>query len=121
MRVVPFIKDMTEPYAWCDLVVCRAGATSLSELAAVGCPALLVPFPHATDDHQTHNAASLVEAGAAVMVAERELDSARLVGEVTSLLGDHDKLADMRAKMLGAAKPRAAADIHHALVELAAR
>lgn len=120
VRVVPFIKDMTEPYAWCDLVVCRAGATSLSELAAVGCPALLVPFPHATDDHQTHNAASLVAAGAAVMIAERELDSARLVGEVTALLGDRDKLADMRGKMLGAAKPRAAADIHRALVELAA-
>jgi UDP-N-acetylglucosamine--N-acetylmuramyl-(pentapeptide) pyrophosphoryl-undecaprenol N-acetylglucosamine transferase len=118
---VSFIKDMTEPYAWCDLVVCRAGATSLSELAAVGCPALLVPFPHATDDHQTHNAASLVSAGAATMIAERELDSTRLVAEVTALLGDPDKLADMRAKMLGAAKPHAAADIHHALIELAGR
>jgi UDP-N-acetylglucosamine--N-acetylmuramyl-(pentapeptide) pyrophosphoryl-undecaprenol N-acetylglucosamine transferase len=121
VRVVSFIKDMTEPYAWCDLVVCRAGATSLSELAAVGCPALLVPFPHATDDHQTHNAASLVSAGAATMIAERELDSTRLVAEVTALLGDPDKLADMRAKMLGAAKPHAAADIHHALIELAGR
>jgi UDP-N-acetylglucosamine--N-acetylmuramyl-(pentapeptide) pyrophosphoryl-undecaprenol N-acetylglucosamine transferase len=119
VRVVPFIKDMTEPYAWCDLVVCRAGATSLSELAAVGCPALLVPFPHATDDHQTHNTASLVAAGAAVMIAEHELGDARLVGEVTALLGDRDKLADMRTKMLGAAKPHAAADIHQALVELA--
>lgn len=119
VRVVPFIKDMTEPYAWCDLVVCRAGATSLSELAAVGCPALLVPFPHATDDHQTHNAASLVAAGAAVMIAEHELGSQRLVGEVAGLLGDRDKLASMRIKMLGAAKPRAAADIHQALVELA--
>lgn len=120
VRVVPFIKDMTEPYAWCDLVVCRAGATSLSELAAVGCPALLIPFPAATDDHQTHNAASLVAVGAAVMIAERELDSARLVGEVTALLGDRDKLANMRGKMLGAAKPHAAADIHAALVELVA-
>jgi UDP-N-acetylglucosamine--N-acetylmuramyl-(pentapeptide) pyrophosphoryl-undecaprenol N-acetylglucosamine transferase len=119
VRVVDFISDMTQPYAWCDLVVCRAGATSLSELAAVGCPALLVPFPHATDDHQTHNAASLVAAGAAVMVPERELDSARLVGEVAGLLGDRSKLADMRSKMLAAAKPRAAADILRALAELA--
>jgi UDP-N-acetylglucosamine--N-acetylmuramyl-(pentapeptide) pyrophosphoryl-undecaprenol N-acetylglucosamine transferase len=118
VRVVPFIKDMTEPYAWCDLVVCRAGATSLSELAAVGCPALLVPFPHATDDHQTHNAASLVAAGAAVMIAEREIDSKRLVTEITGLLRDRDKLADMRIKMLAAAKPHAAADIHLALVDL---
>jgi UDP-N-acetylglucosamine--N-acetylmuramyl-(pentapeptide) pyrophosphoryl-undecaprenol N-acetylglucosamine transferase len=119
VRVVPFIKDMTEPYAWCDLVVCRAGATSLSELAAVGCPALLIPFPHATDDHQTHNAASLVAVGAAVMIPERELDSSRLVAEITGLLRDRDKLVEMRSKMLGAAKPHAAADIHRALVELA--
>lgn len=118
VRVVPFIKDMSEPYAWCDLVLCRAGATSLAELAAVGCPALLVPFPHATDDHQTHNAKSLVEAGAAVMVAESELSAERLVAEVAGLLGDRSRLADMREQMLGAAKPRAAADIHAALQRL---
>ncbi|PRQ07961.1 undecaprenyldiphospho-muramoylpentapeptide beta-N-acetylglucosaminyltransferase [Enhygromyxa salina] len=117
-NVVAFIKDMSEPYAWCDLVLCRAGATSLSELAAVGCPALLVPFPHATDDHQTHNARSLVEVGAARMVAERELDGARLVAELTGLLGAPEQLADMREKMLGAAKPRAAADIYRSLGEL---
>lgn len=118
VRVVPFIKDMSEPYAWCDLVLCRAGATSLAELAAVGCPALLVPFPHATDDHQTHNAAALVEAGAAVMVPESELDADRLVRELSGLLGDRSRLASMRAAMLKAAKPRAAADIYAALQEL---
>ncbi|KIG16913.1 UDP-N-acetylglucosamine--N-acetylmuramyl-(pentapeptide) pyrophosphoryl-undecaprenol N-acetylglucosamine transferase [Enhygromyxa salina] len=117
-RVVAFIKDMSKPYAWCDLVLCRAGATSLSELAAVGCPAVLVPFPHATDDHQTHNAMSLVEVGAARMVAERELDGPRLVAELTELLGAPKQLADMRDKMLGAAKPRAAADICRALGEM---
>lgn len=115
VRVVPFIKDMSEPYAWCDLVLCRAGATSLAELAAVGCPALLVPFPHAADDHQTHNAASLVEAGAAVVVAEGELEGDRLVRELVGLLGDRSRLAAMREKMLDAAKPRAAADICAAL------
>ena len=112
---MPFIKDMSEPYAWCDLVLCRAGATSLAELAAVGCPALLVPFPHAADDHQTHNAASLVEAGAAVVVAEGELEGDRLVRELVGLLGDRSRLAAMREKMLDAAKPRAAADICAAL------
>jgi UDP-N-acetylglucosamine--N-acetylmuramyl-(pentapeptide) pyrophosphoryl-undecaprenol N-acetylglucosamine transferase len=115
VRVVSFIRDMSEPYAWCDLVVCRAGATSLAELAAVGCPALLIPFPQATDDHQTHNAASLVETGAAIMVAERELSPERLVGEVSRLLGDHEALARMHAQMLAAAKPRAAADIYAGL------
>jgi UDP-N-acetylglucosamine--N-acetylmuramyl-(pentapeptide) pyrophosphoryl-undecaprenol N-acetylglucosamine transferase len=118
IRVVPFIKDMTEPYAWCDLVLCRAGATSLAELAAVGCPALLVPFPHATDDHQTHNAKSLVEAGAAVMVPESELDSDRLVREVAGLLGDRSRLSSMRESMLMSAKPKAAAAIYAALQEL---
>jgi UDP-N-acetylglucosamine--N-acetylmuramyl-(pentapeptide) pyrophosphoryl-undecaprenol N-acetylglucosamine transferase len=118
VRVVPFIRDMSEPYAWCDLVVCRAGATSLSELAAVGCPALLIPFPHATDDHQTHNATSLVEAGAAVVIAERELSSDRLVAEVSRLLGDREQLARMHERMLAAAKPRAAADIYAGLQAL---
>lgn len=118
VRVVPFIRDMSEPYAWCDLVLCRAGATSLAELAAVGCPALLIPFPHATDDHQTHNAASLVDAGAAIVVAERELSPERLVAEVAALLGERERLAGMRARMLAAAKPSAAADIYAGLQAL---
>lgn len=118
VRVVPFIRDMSEPYAWCDLVVCRAGATSLAELAAVGCPALLIPFPHATDDHQTHNATSLVEAGGAIVIAERELSPDRLVAELTRLLGDREGLARMRERMLAAAKPRAAADIYAGLQAL---
>ncbi len=118
VRVVPFIRDMSEPYAWCDLVLCRAGATSLAELAAVGCPALLIPFPHATDDHQTHNAAALVDAGAAIVVAERELSPERLVAEVAALLGERERLAGMRARMLAAAKPSAAADIYAGLQAL---
>ena len=118
VRVVSFIKDMSQPYAWCDLVVCRAGATSLAELAAVGCPAVLVPFPHATDDHQTHNARALVEVGAAKLVPESELDAERLVGEIGGLLAEPDQLETMRRNMLGAAKPEAAADIYAALGEL---
>ncbi|NVB39870.1 undecaprenyldiphospho-muramoylpentapeptide beta-N-acetylglucosaminyltransferase [Pseudenhygromyxa sp. WMMC2535] len=121
VRAVPFIRDMSEPYAWCDLVLCRAGATSLAELAAVGCPALLVPFPHATDDHQTHNAAALVEAGAARLIPQSELDADRLVAEVGGLLGDEAGLEKMRQAMLGAARPRAAAEILAGLGELAKR
>ncbi len=118
VRVVSFIKDMSEPYAWCDLVLCRAGATSLSELAAVGCPALLIPFPHATDDHQTHNARALVEAGAAEVVAERELGEGRMAAELGALLADPEGLAAMHAAMLGAARPGAAADIYAGLEQL---
>ncbi len=64
-RSAPFIADMAEALAWADLVVCRAGALTIAELAAAGIGAVLVPFPHAVDDHQTFNAQYLVEAGAA--------------------------------------------------------
>jgi UDP-N-acetylglucosamine--N-acetylmuramyl-(pentapeptide) pyrophosphoryl-undecaprenol N-acetylglucosamine transferase len=117
-RVAPFIKDMAEPYAWCDLVVCRAGATSLSELAAVGCPAVLIPFPHAADNHQEHNARSLVDRGAAEMVIEAELSTGGMVAQVARLLGDKATLSDMESQMLAAAKPEAAAEIYQHLREL---
>ena len=68
-----FIDDMAAMYSWADLVVCRAGALTVSELAAVGVAALLVPFPAAVDDHQTYNAQFLVNAGAAVLIQERDL------------------------------------------------
>ena len=71
--VMPFIEDMAEAYAWADVVVCRAGALTVAELAAAGLAALFVPFPHAVDDHQTANAASLVSAGAAVILPEADL------------------------------------------------
>ena len=66
VRVVSYIEDMPSALAWADLAVCRAGAMTLAELQAAGRPAVLVPFPHATDDHQTANAAACGEAGAAV-------------------------------------------------------
>lgn len=118
VRVAPFIKDMGEAYAWCDLALCRAGATSLAELAAVGCPAVLIPFPHATDDHQTHNAASLVAAGGAVMIPQSELDDARLVDTLGALMADPARLSAMRQGMLSAARPQAASTIYAALAEL---
>jgi UDP-N-acetylglucosamine--N-acetylmuramyl-(pentapeptide) pyrophosphoryl-undecaprenol N-acetylglucosamine transferase len=119
-RVVPFIRDMAGPYQWCDLVLCRAGATSLAELAAVGCPALLVPFPHATDNHQEHNGRALVEAGAARMLLESSLDATRLTEAVVELMADRARLDRMREAMLGCARPDAAAEIYDALVRLGA-
>ena len=73
-EVSEFIDDMADAYSWADLVVCRSGALTVSELAAVGVAAVLVPFPHAVDDHQSRNAEFLVEAGAANMISE--VDSA---------------------------------------------
>ena len=77
-RLQPFIDDMAEAYGWADLVICRAGALTISELTAAGVGAILVPFPAATDDHQTRNAAYLVREGAAIMMPERELSAEAL-------------------------------------------
>ena len=118
LRVVPFIRDMAEPYAWADMALCRAGATSLAELSAVGCPAILIPFPHATDNHQEHNARALVDAGAAVLVRESELDPAALAERISTLLGDRERLAQMRAAMDQAARPLAAESILNDLGQL---
>ncbi len=71
-RVAAFIEDMPAAYAWADLVVCRAGALTLAELTAGGCAAVLVPYPHAADDHQTRNARSLEAAGAALVLPQHE-------------------------------------------------
>ena len=75
---VAFIEDMAGAYDWADLVVCRAGAMTVAELAAAGAASILVPFPFAVDDHQTHNARFLATAGAAVLLPQDELDPPRL-------------------------------------------
>lgn len=82
VRVLPFIEDMGTAWKVCDLVVCRAGAMTLAELATVGRPAVLVPYPHATDDHQRRNALELVERGAARLVEDSGFDADRLVDEL---------------------------------------
>ncbi len=84
-EVTPFIDDIASAYAWADLVVCRSGAMTVSELAAVGLPAVLVPFPAAVDDHQTANARWLVAAGAALLLPQAELTSERLAATLAAL------------------------------------
>lgn len=126
VRVADFLSDMATPYAWCDLVLCRAGATSLAELAAAGRPAVLVPFPHATDNHQEHNARALVDAGAALLLREGEWSAERLCDALAGLLAEHGesgaaRLAGMRAAMLGAARPEAARTIYDQLAAICAR
>ena len=101
-QVSPFIEDMAESYAWADLVVCRAGALTVSELASAGVGAILVPFPAAVDDHQTHNARLPVAEGAAVLIADRDLTAERLANELTTLCAGRGKLIAMaeRARLL---------------------
>jgi UDP-N-acetylglucosamine--N-acetylmuramyl-(pentapeptide) pyrophosphoryl-undecaprenol N-acetylglucosamine transferase len=81
-----FIDDMAEVYGWADLVICRSGALTVSELAAAGLPAVFVPFAAAVDDHQTHNARFAVDAGAGVLISEAELSPLRLSNELRTLL-----------------------------------
>ena len=78
-HVVPFIEDMAGAYAWADVVICRAGALTVAELAAAGVASVLVPFPHAVDDHQTANARHLSHAGAAILLPQYELTVEKLV------------------------------------------
>ncbi len=83
--VQPFISDIAEAYSWADVVICRAGALTLAELSAAGVYALLVPYPFAVDDHQTHNARFLVEQGAAELLAQNELNAAWLAAWLQAL------------------------------------
>ena len=119
-RPVEYEERMPTLYAAADLAVCRAGATSVAELAVVGLPAILVPLPGAPGDHQTANARTMAEAGAAVSLPDSECAGPRLAGEIDGLLGDRDRMAAMgrRAKHVG--RPRAAEDVA-ALVEAHAR
>ena len=107
-ELVEYEKDMASVYAAADLVVCRAGATTVAELAATGTPAVLVPLPGAPRDHQTANARMLVEAGAAVMVPDSQLSGIRLAAEVDALLGDCGRLDAMARAAAGLAQPDAA-------------
>ena len=103
IRVVDFIDRMDEAYGWADVVLCRAGALTVSELSIAGAAAILVPFPYAVDDHQTGNARYLSEKGAAVLVQQRDLDKSRLMALLTGELSQRDKLLEMAraAKSLG--------------------
>jgi UDP-N-acetylglucosamine--N-acetylmuramyl-(pentapeptide) pyrophosphoryl-undecaprenol N-acetylglucosamine transferase len=90
-RIEPFVEDMAAAYAWADLVACRAGALTVAELCAAGLGALLVPFPHAVDDHQTRNAEAMVNVGAARIVQERDMQADTLGTHLTELLVDRQR------------------------------
>jgi len=102
-RVEPFIDDMAAAYGWADLVLCRAGALTIAELSAVGVAALLVPYPYAVDDHQAHNAAYLVDAGAALMVRQDELSKEKLASLWQGLYLQHNDTPGVRTHLLGMA------------------
>jgi UDP-N-acetylglucosamine--N-acetylmuramyl-(pentapeptide) pyrophosphoryl-undecaprenol N-acetylglucosamine transferase len=110
-RVQPFFSDMPSLMEQADLVICRAGAGTLSELAVKGVPAILVPYPFAADDHQTVNAQSMVDQGAALLVADQTLSGELLYQRVTELKSDPEQLDRMARAMAQLARPDAAEKI----------
>ncbi|MGC1457840.1 MAG: undecaprenyldiphospho-muramoylpentapeptide beta-N-acetylglucosaminyltransferase [Steroidobacteraceae bacterium] len=113
-EVTAFIEDMAEAYGWADLVICRSGALTVCELAAVGVASILVPYPAAVDDHQTANAAYLVDHGAALLIADRDLTPQRLAEALKKLCTDRVPLLEMAIRARELAQPRAAQDLAQA-------
>ena len=115
--VESFIADMAAAYAWADLVVCRAGASTLAELCAVGIGSVLVPFPAAVDDHQTKNAQYLVEADAAVLLKQDEQLAANLQEVLVALVADPQRRLSMASAARTLARPDAAERIADIILE----
>jgi len=109
--VAPFFDDIAKAYAASDLVICRAGAGTLAELTAFGLPAILVPYPYAAGGHQEANSRVMVEAGAATMVLDSDLDGGKLAALIQEIAGDPDLLESMRDKSRSLARPHATRDI----------
>jgi UDP-N-acetylglucosamine--N-acetylmuramyl-(pentapeptide) pyrophosphoryl-undecaprenol N-acetylglucosamine transferase len=119
VELTAFIDDMAGAYAWADLVICRAGALTVAELTAAGLPSLLVPYPHAVDDHQTGNARYLHEAGAALLIPQSDLEAESLAARLLELSDDRPRLAAMAARARALALPEAARDVAEACLAVA--
>ena len=120
-EVVPFIENMAERFAQADLIVCRSGAITVAEVTASGRAAIFIPFGASTDAHQTRNAATMQEAGAARLLPQGELTPERLTNEIFSVLDQPQKIREMEERARGLARPRAVAAIADLLEEVARR
>ncbi|MCS6921907.1 MAG: undecaprenyldiphospho-muramoylpentapeptide beta-N-acetylglucosaminyltransferase [Elioraea sp.] len=118
-RLAPFFDDIALVFAQAHLVLCRAGASTVAELACAGRPAILVPYPHATDDHQSANARALVAAGAAEAFVESALTPPVLAEHLTALIADPARLQAMAQAARALARPQAARDLAEAVLALA--
>ncbi len=121
VTVESYILDMPDALRRADLVICRAGAMTLAELAAVGRPAILVPFPHATDDHQLRNARDFEADGAAIVIEDRDCDGPALAAAVAELAGDPRRMDEMGEACARRARPGAAMEIATDLMRLTGR
>ena len=116
-ELLPFIDDMARRYAEADLVICRAGAITVAELSAVGVASVLVPFPHAVDDHQSANARFLSERGAALLLPQAELAPEKLAATLRAL--DRPRLLEMARRARDLGKPDAARLVAARCMEIA--
>jgi len=107
IKVEEFVQDVEAAYQWADIIICRAGALTVSELTIVGLPAIFIPLPHAIDNHQYVNAKWLVDQQAAILIEQKELSHERLVNELSALLKDQDKLNAFSNKLQEIAKVEA--------------
>jgi UDP-N-acetylglucosamine--N-acetylmuramyl-(pentapeptide) pyrophosphoryl-undecaprenol N-acetylglucosamine transferase len=115
VRVEKFIYDMPEVYGESSLVICRAGSSTLSEIAAVGKASVLVPFPYASDNHQEHNARVFTDAGAAFLLIQAQAKGEDLVAIIKDLMDHPEKRTDVEKKARSFFKPDSAGEIRRAL------
>ncbi|WP_031433878.1 undecaprenyldiphospho-muramoylpentapeptide beta-N-acetylglucosaminyltransferase [Methylomarinum vadi] len=113
---VAFIDDMAAAYRWADLVICRAGAMTVSEVAAAGLPAILVPLPHAIDDHQSANARYLTDAGAGILLPQQDLNEKTLKQAVEKIMADQAEMSRMARKLARPDATKMVADFCEAAV-----
>lgn len=118
-QVAPFIQDMAQAYAWADLVVCRAGALTISELAAAGLPSLLIPLPHAIDDHQSRNADYLAREGAAFVMPQATTGAADMASRLKEVLMQPEQMNNMARTARRLARPDATRTVVDTCVEVA--
>lgn len=117
-QVVPFIEQMEEAYGWADFAICRAGALTVAELTCAGLGSILIPFPHAIDDHQTVNGKLLVEQGSALMIQQKELSATMLAEEITKLCNSRGQLLDMAMRARQLSKTGAASRVAEVCMEV---
>jgi UDP-N-acetylglucosamine--N-acetylmuramyl-(pentapeptide) pyrophosphoryl-undecaprenol N-acetylglucosamine transferase len=119
-EVVEFIDDMAAAYAWCDLLICRAGASTIAEVLVLGIPAIYVPFPHAADDHQTKNAQAIAEAGAGIAISDADIGQRRAARLISGLIHNPVSLANLskQARQLG--RPHASEQVARRCIEMMA-
>jgi len=116
-----FFEDIAEAYAASDLVVCRAGASTLAEITSFGLPSILVPYPYSAGGHQEANSRAMVEAGASMMIFDRELDGKKLAALIEKTAGNAELLNSMKERSRALARPHAAGEITDILMESASR